>query len=208
MKQPRRDPVPARPARDGVIAALAGVGFLLAGYLTVTKLTGAGALLCTAGGGCDVVQASRYSAFLGLPTAAWGVAVYLVVGLLAILGLSPRRWLVAFLLVVAGVAFAAYLTYLELFVIKAVCWYCVGSAIVVGALCVALLARKPPVTGKRSPIRPRRVATLAGLVAVVTLLGGVAGFELAAISQDSAGFQDALARHLASSGAVMYGAVW
>ena len=195
------------PQPDWIVVSVAAVGLAVAGYLAVTKLLGGSALFCTAGSPCDIVQASQYANFLGLPTAAWGAGLYAVIGAMALAGLPARRWLGAFLLAVTGVSFSLYLTYLELFVLRAVCAYCVASAVIAAALFAVLLARRPAVSGRRSPARPARVAALGGLTAVVTVGIGVAAFTLGSPGQAS-GYQEALARHLASSGAVFYGAYW
>jgi uncharacterized membrane protein len=188
-----------------VVAALAGLGVLVAGYLTATKLAGGTALLCRGVAGCEVVQQSRYATFLGVPTAAWGALLYAAVGGLALAGLTPRRWLAAFLLAVSAVSFSAYLTYLELFVIGAVCWYCVVSAGVAGGLFGALLGRRP--AGGWRWTRPARVWALAATTGAGTLAGGALVFALAAPWADAA-YAEALARHLERSGAVFYGAFW
>ena len=192
---------------DWLVAALAGVGLAVAGYLAVTKLTGGAAMFCRGVGGCEVVQQSRYAVFLGLPTAAWGAALYAAVGVLALIGLAPWRWLAAFLLVVTAVAFSGYLTYLELYVIGAVCWYCVVSAATASALFGVLLGRRPPPAGRRSPTRPGRVAAWGGLTAVATVVLAVLVFAAGA-PRAAPGYAEGLARHLAESGAVMYGAFW
>lgn len=203
----RARPAPGEaPRRDWPVAALAAAGVAVAGYLAATKLAGGRALFCTAGGGCDVVQASRYALFLGLPTAAWGAALYAAIGGLALLGLSARRWLAAFLLAVVGAAFSAYLTYLELAVLRAVCGYCVTSAVIAVALFGLLLVRRPAAAGRPAG-RPAGVAALASVTAVATV--AIAAFVFAAGSSgERAVYQEALARHLAASGAVMYGAFW
>lgn len=204
--RPRRgEAPPAPPRREWPVVVLAAIGLALGGYLTWTKLSGGSALLCTAGSGCGVVQGSRYGTFLGLPTAAWGAGLYAAVGGLALSGLTPRRWLLAFLLAVAGVSFSAYLTYLELFVIEAVCGYCVVSAAVAAGLFGLLLGRRP--AGPRRLVRPGRLAAWGGLTAVATVALGVGVFALAT-PRAAAAYQEALARHLAGSGAVMYGAFW
>ena len=197
-------PRPPESARgDWLVAGLAAVGVAVAGYLTWTKVTGGSALFCTAVAGCQVVQASRYATFLGIPTAAWGAALYATVGGLALAGLTAGRWLVAFLAIVAGVAFSSYLTYLELFVIGAACWYCVVSAAVALALLGALLGRRTrgPRTG------PARLVALGATVAVVVVVVGVSVHAVTAPGGLHAD-QEALARHLAQGGAVMYGAFW
>ena len=198
---------PGAPRPDWVVVGIAAAGFVVAGYLAVTKLLGGSALFCTAGSPCDIVQASRYATLLGLPTAAWGAGFYVLVGVLALAGLPARRWLAAFLLAVAGVSFSLYLTYLELFVLRAVCAYCIASAGIAMAVFGVLLGRRPHVTGRRSPARPARVAALGGITAVATVVLGVAAFTLGSPGQAS-GYQEVLARHLASSDAVFYGAYW
>jgi uncharacterized membrane protein len=200
---------PAAPAwrPDWLVAALAAVGLGVAGYLAVTKLAGGGALFCKGVGGCEVVQQTRYATLLGLPTAAWGAAVYATIGGLSAAGLGARRWLAAFLLAVGAVAFSGYLTYLELFVIGAVCWYCVVSAAAATAAFGVLLGRRASVGGPRRFFRPARVAFLGSLTALVTVVFGVTVFAVTAPG-GAPGYQEALARHLAQSGAIMYGAFW
>jgi uncharacterized membrane protein len=182
------------------------VGFLIAAYLTWTKLRGGTAAFCTAGGGCDIVQASRYALVFGVPTAAWGAAFYVVIGALALAGLTTRRWLAAFVVAVAGVAFSAYLTYVSLVVLDAACLYCLASAVVALALVGALLWIKPAPSPRRAAVRPVRVATLGAIAAVVTV--GIGAAYFAADPEVSAPMQAALARHLTQTGAVMYGAFW
>jgi uncharacterized membrane protein len=200
---------PALPAwrPDWLVAVLAAVGFGIAGYLTVTKLAGGGALFCKGVGGCEVVQQSRYATLLGVPTAAWGALVYAAIGTLAVTGLGARRWLAAFLLAVAAVAFSGYLTYLELFVIGAVCWYCVASAAAATAVLAVLLGRRSAVVGPRRFLRPGRVVGLGVLTALVAVVFGLAIFAVTGPGGAPA-YQEALARHLAQSGAIMYGAFW
>jgi uncharacterized membrane protein len=191
---------------DWLVATPSAVGLTIAGYLAVTKLLGGGALFCRGGGGCEVVQQSRYATFLGAPTAAWGALVYAAIGTLALAGLTPRRWLGAFLLAAAAVSFSGYLTYLELFVIGAVCWYCVVSAAAATSVLGLLLGRRPP-SGRGGPTAPARVTGLGGAAALGALALGVAVFAVTAPG-GAPGYQEALARHLAQSGAVMYGAFW
>src|SRR5258706_4306321 len=110
----KRQPEPPPVSRDWRVLAVACAGVLVAGYLGVTRLLGGSAAFCTAGGGCDVVQASRYAVLLGVPTALWGVVAYVAVGVLAAIGLTPGRWLAAFAIAAGAVGFSAYLTWLEL----------------------------------------------------------------------------------------------
>jgi uncharacterized membrane protein len=203
----RRGARPEAPRRDWLVAGLAAAGLLVAGSLAAAKIAAGSAPFCAAGSGCETVQASRYAVFLGVPTALWGAGLYAVIGALALLGLDARRWLAAFLLAVAGVSFSGYLTALQVFVIGAVCAYCLLSAGIAAALLGVLLVRRPSPTGRRSSVRPARVAALGVLTAVATVALGAAGFALGG-SRETSGYREALARHLAETGAVMYGAYW
>jgi uncharacterized membrane protein len=128
-----------------IIAVLALIGLFLALYLTLYKVGVIGQLVCNIGS-CETVNASRWAMFLGAPVAAWGACTYLVLLLLSIAGPTApasRALTVSWLLVaVSGwsVAFSAWLTYLELFAIHAVCMWCLTSAAIMIAIFVASLA--------------------------------------------------------------------
>jgi uncharacterized membrane protein len=198
---------PPPPSRDWLFTAIAAAGVLVAGYLGVTKLAGGAAAFCAAGGGCDMVQASRYAMLLGVPTALWGVVAYSAVVVLSVLGLTRARWVAAFAIAAGMVGFFAYLTWLEVFVIRALCGYCLVSAGLAVALLAVLLWRRPAAEGRRSRLRPARLAAIGGAAALGTIVLGAALFA-AGRESGSASYQEALARHLAASGAVMYGAYW
>lgn len=116
------------------IAVLALVGTFVSAYLALYKLGYLGTLQCGAAGGCEVVQASRYSVLLGLPVALWGMGAYLLLLAIALIGLQPRwaeaRWVGPALFAISafGVAFSAYLTYVSGTVIGAFCQWCLVSA--------------------------------------------------------------------------------
>jgi uncharacterized membrane protein len=116
-----------------ILIALAIIGFADAAYLTYFKYDVGG--VCLAGGGCDVVNSSIYSMFAGFPIALFGAIAYLV--MLAILLLESRIEffgdngpLLVFGISLFGVLYSAYLTYLELYVLHAICPFCVISAVV------------------------------------------------------------------------------
>lgn len=201
----RRAPAPSGP--DWPAATLAAAGLAVSAYLAWTKWSGATALFCETGSGCDVVQASRYAMFLGLPTAAWGVALYALIAGLALAGLPPRRWVWAYALAVAGVAFSAYLTWISLFELGAVCPYCLADAAIAAALLGWLLARRPVPTGRRAPTRPGRVIGIGVAAAVITVVFGM-GVFVAGSPAGASAYQESLARHLTASGAIFYGAYW
>ena len=87
---PRR--VVSLPRRDPLIAVLALAGLVVAGYLAWLKWSGGTPLFCTAGTGCDIVQASPYATILGAPTAFWGALAYVVILGLALAGFDRARW--------------------------------------------------------------------------------------------------------------------
>ena len=121
------------------VVALAG-GFV-ALYLTLYKLGYIGSLVCAVGS-CETVQTSKWATFLGFPVGAWGVAYYVAVFALSLAGLAPgfsdKPWISQLLVGITGfgVAFSLWLTYLELFVIHAICQWCVISAVLAIALLV------------------------------------------------------------------------
>src|SRR5206468_10437790 len=135
---------------DRPVAAVAAVALLVSLYLAITKPVSATALFCERGGGCDIVQSSRWSSFFGVPTAAWGVVLYAGLVALAVAGFTARRWLGAFLLAVVAVAFSAYLTWIELGVLHAVCPYCIAVALAALVLLILLVVRRPHAVTNRA----------------------------------------------------------
>jgi uncharacterized membrane protein len=120
---------------------LSCLGIAISGYLVTKRFTG-GNLACTRWADCDVVNNSVYSQLFGVPVSAIGL-----VGYLALLGLAiaairthgPRRrqiLLASAVMSLGGVGFSAYLTYLEIYVIEALCSWCVASAIVITLLAI------------------------------------------------------------------------
>lgn len=122
-----------------IVAALALAGIFISTYLTLYKLGMIGQLSCSIGS-CEAVNTSRWSIFLGLPVAAWGLFFYVDIFGVALLGTMPRlenESLISIVLAAEagiGVIFTAWLTYLELAVIHAVCMWCVLSAGIVAAM--------------------------------------------------------------------------
>jgi uncharacterized membrane protein len=121
------------------IAALGVLGLAIAGYLTWVHYADVEAL-CLASRGCEKVQSSDYAELGGVPVALIGVGGYLaILGSLA-LGGDTGRVATAFQAVV-GFGFSAYLTYLELFEIDAICQWCVASAVVMSGIVVLAALR-------------------------------------------------------------------
>src|SRR5215210_830637 len=124
-----------------LVALVALAGLFVALYLTLYKLGYIGTLACAVGS-CEKVQTSKWATFLGFPVGAWGVGYYLAVLGMALAGVTPRfaesvslsRVLLG--VTAIGLLFSLWLTYLELFVIDAICQWCVISAIVATILFV------------------------------------------------------------------------
>jgi uncharacterized membrane protein len=121
-------------------AVLALAGIAVAGYLTWVHYAGLEPLCLGGGGGCERVQSSDYAQLGSVPVALLGLAGY--VAILATLALPEQvgRSVAAFLSI-AGAAFSAYLTYLELVEIEAICQWCVVSAVLMTALAVVSVMR-------------------------------------------------------------------
>jgi uncharacterized membrane protein len=118
--------------------------------------------VCVGGsGGCQSVQASSYATIFGVPVAALGLVSYSGLLLAALLRGEAGVYL-GLLVALVGTLFSAYLTYLEVFVIHAICEWCVASAaLMVGALiCAAVGVWRLAEEGQA--IRERSRPTFAG----------------------------------------------
>jgi uncharacterized membrane protein len=102
------------------------------------------------------VNTSKWSRFLGLPVAAWGLLFYLDVFAIALIGTLPRfedERVISIVLVAeaaVGVLFSAWLTYLELAVIHAICIWCVTSAVVVTLVLLVSVADLTEFSARRA----------------------------------------------------------
>ncbi len=124
---------------------LAILGLLVASYLTWSHFSSTN-VLCAEGGGCDTVRQSPFSEIMGIPVAAIGLVGYLaILGVLVLEKTSPALAsygpLVIFGFSLIGTLYSAYLTYLELFVILAICPYCVASAVIMTLLFILAVFR-------------------------------------------------------------------
>ena len=121
------------------IGVLTLIGLGIAGYLTYVHYEGL-KVLCLSSGGCETVQSSTYAKLDGIPVPVLGLLGYIsILFSLALRGDMGR--LAGFGLALIGFGFSAYLTYRELFTIKAICQWCVGSAIVMTALMILTAIR-------------------------------------------------------------------
>jgi uncharacterized membrane protein len=91
---------------------------------------------------CDIVNTSKYSEIFGVPVAGIGFAGYLLYAVLAVYllaGITYRNLAVPALLLasVFGVVFSLVLTYIEFFILEAVCILCVVSQVLVIGILLA-----------------------------------------------------------------------
>lgn len=134
-------------SRWSLSVAIAGLGLLNAIYLTWIKLANA-TIACSNIGDCETVNNSRYSEIASIPIAAFGAAAFAAMLLMLLLDRRPSERsellrLGVFGLALAGTLYSAYLTYLEFAVLRAVCPFCVASAILLTALLLLSILRLP-----------------------------------------------------------------
>ncbi|TAF07238.1 MAG: hypothetical protein EAZ77_10380 [Nostocales cyanobacterium] len=230
-----------------LIGAIASLGILNTGYLTYQKLTG-GSPVCTTPEnvkGCGDVLSSPWGTVFGQPLALFGLLAYL--GML-VLALSPLIFnsveanknrkelenLTWWLLLVGAIAmsvFSAYLMYVLAFELKALCWYCIASALfAVSMLTLTILGREWEDIGQIL-----FTGVIVGMVTLIATLGVYSGInpdgtigsagkaqKIAAfspkeqpnpefgweITTTSGEAEIALAKHLAKVGAKEYVAYW
>jgi uncharacterized membrane protein len=121
-------------------AAISVAGIAVATYITIAD-AGGSAPVCLAGGkGCETVANSRYAELLGIDVSVYGIVGYVLLLGSALLRGDLGRFS-GLLLALAGFGFSAYLTYLELFVIDAICQWCVASAVLMTLLLIVNAAR-------------------------------------------------------------------
>jgi uncharacterized membrane protein len=121
------------------------LGFLDSTYLLVYKLTN-NPSMCLGSGGCHNVNFSPYSEIGGIPVSVFGIIAYLVIA--GIILLEPRLKIVQengslaiFGISLTGVVFTAYLTWLEIYVIHAICPFCVASAVIISLIFILAIIR-------------------------------------------------------------------
>jgi uncharacterized membrane protein len=131
--------------RGWIIPFLSILGLIVAAYLAYVEITATEAV-CGPVGDCNAVQSSPYAQIAGVPVAVLGLLNYL-----AILGMwffvrfgrgqaADLALLGILILTVVGTVFSIYLTMLEIFVIIAVCLWCLSSAIITAAIMLVVAA--------------------------------------------------------------------
>lgn len=125
---------------EGALVVFSVVGMAIAGYLAYVE-TQEVAAFCGPIGDCNIVQSSPYAKLFGvLPVGVLGVIGYVAILIAWFWGrwssgkLASYAPLLVLALTLFGVLFSIYLTYLEPFVIGAVCIWCVSSAVIMTLL--------------------------------------------------------------------------
>jgi uncharacterized membrane protein len=123
-----------------LIALVASIlGLIDAGYLSYSKLNSVNLVCSKALGDCNSVNASQWSTLAGIPIAYLGFASYVAILFLLFFGkkikfLAPYTDYLFFFITLVGFLFSAYLTYIEAFVLKTFCQWCVVSALMMTIL--------------------------------------------------------------------------
>lgn len=188
-----------------IVALLSLLGFALSLYLAYVYSSASQIAFCEAGSGCDAVRESAYATLLRVPVPVWGVVGY---GLMLLVAAAPmakrKRWLYLYVLASVALSFSAYLTYVELFVIEALCPFCVASASLALAIFIALVVGRP----KRAPLTSSAMAVVTVAALVIVSFGAYVAQSTSTELVGSDSPQVKLARHLAATGATMYGTYW
>jgi uncharacterized membrane protein len=145
---PIREAELAAPLNRMIMAVLALIGVVIAGYMFLYKLGAIPAVAC-GNGACETVQASPWAIFIGVPVPLIGLIGYGVLLAVTLIGVQPAwaddRRIGATLVLLSTVAFALsiYLSGVEAFLIGAWCRWCIGSAVVATLLFLGSLAELP-----------------------------------------------------------------
>ncbi|MBE9056022.1 vitamin K epoxide reductase family protein [Sphaerospermopsis sp. LEGE 08334] len=174
-----------------IIGAIAGLGILNTGYLTYEKLTG-GSPLCTTPEnvkGCADVLSSPWGTVFGQPLALFGLLGYVGMFVLALAPLTLKSgekdkiknvkqiefltWWLLLMGAIAMTVFSAYLMYVLAFELKALCWYCIASALfALSMLTLTILGRDWEDIGQIF-----FTAIIVGMVTLIATLGVYSGIN-------------------------------
>ena len=207
-----------------IITTIGTIGAIETAYLTIIKLSGDAACPTE---GCDQVLNSPYAEILGIPLTIFGFLAYVTMAIMAAapLAINPEQnkslrlrveqwtWLGLFAGATAMTIFSSYLMYLLAFKIKALCIYCIASALFsLSFLIFTLMGHAWEDLGQLF-----FTGTLVGMVTLIGVLGvynitttpnQVAGNSGPPIISTSGSAEMALAEHLRNIGAKKYGAYW
>ncbi len=155
------------------IAIPAFIALAVSGYLAVTSLSSSSVAGCSGSlFDCESVLKSRWSTWMGIPVSALAFLTYvgvLVALLFTQFGSRQRQqlmWLIVTTLCLSAGAAAVWFIFLQVFVLKHLCWYCLAAHSCGLFLTVTVLSREP--LGKHTG----RIPAMAACVGILVLISG------------------------------------
>jgi uncharacterized membrane protein len=188
--------------RDWAQLAVALVGMIVTAILLWATASSSALPYCADGSSCDIVQASAWSRFLGLPLPLWGLLTYLTLAAVALSRPSLRRRRLCTLIASSGFVVSIYLTAVSGFLIGAFCGYCLLS---LGLMTLAFVFSLRP--RESSGALQARFAGLLTAVGIAALMHANATGMLGGAGPIDPQLRE-LAEHLSARGAKFYGASW
>ena len=186
------------------VVAVAIAGAALALYLTANKLFATDLAYCASGSGCELVQESRWSTFLGVPIALWGALTYLAIVVALVVWPRIKTWRAVHLLAMGGTGVSLYLTAAAAFGVGAFCVYCLASLVLM--LTVLVLSSMASASRAQSWGIWNRGGLVAAVAVAVLTIANSSLLDPRGGSEDP--FLAGLADHLRDTGAIFYGAYW
>lgn len=130
-----------------IIFVLSLLGIIVSSYLAY-EYTQSSSIVCPISGiGCNVVRSSPYASFFGISTPFYGVAFYFLMAMLSVIrgtlkgALSNYVVWLQVILSSAAFIFGVYLTYLEAFIIRAFCSWCLASFAITASIMLLSILR-------------------------------------------------------------------
>jgi uncharacterized membrane protein len=198
---------PTRSVPNWPLFALAVLGMVLTGYLTIILWTGERAAGCTPGTACDIVLNSRWSTLFGFPTSFWGFLTYAALAVIAWNKHADSQWRWAWFLSLFGLLYSIYLTFVSFLALEAACPYCLTSLGLFAATFIIIAIQRPANLSRFSWVPWITKSAVPALAIVVAL-----HLHYAGVFGKKAGPEDpwirGLAEHLTKTSAKFYGASW
>lgn len=185
-----------------LIFAIAALGLIITGVLLLGSFNQTVLPYCSASSGCDVIQKSAWSQFLGVPLAAWGGLTYAVLLICSLdwFGQRTSRKISVFI-VSAGFFISCYLTAVGYFYLQAFCQYCLISLALIASIFIISL--------RNNGGRERRWFYLGGMAAIfIVLIMHSVNRDISLFGSREDPELTALANHLSEQGFTFYGASW
>jgi len=209
QRKKKKQPVPSTKENPNwILTGLAAAGMILTAYLAITGWLDKAPVLCTDGSSCDIVQQSRWGAFLGIPTALLGFLTYTVLFYIGIKIRNPgTHWKSAWTVSMIGLGYSIYLITISMVVIQAACVYCIASFIIMSIIFGVITFQRP----KELPKFNFTAFARQTVIITAVIIGGM-HLHYSGVFDPMAGpeapFLKGLAEHLTQDQAVLYGAYW